>query len=95
MIILCECIGATAYRTVSSTFGGGSGPVFLTNLGCQGSESSLLNCSRSVFVGSYCTHGRDVGVKCERKAIPINFNHLFNELNQPYNISDDHYPLYQ
>ena len=55
------------YQTVRSTFGEGNGPIFLTNLGCQGSELSLLNCSRLVFVGTRCTHGRDVGVKCERK----------------------------
>ena len=60
-------LGVIAYRTVTSTFGQGSGPVFLTNLGCRGSENSLLSCSKMVFVGTYCTHGRDVGVKCERK----------------------------
>lgn len=67
IIIVTMLLGAVVYQTISSTFGEGSGPVFLTNLGCQGSESSLLNCSTSVFVGSYCTHGRDVGVKCECK----------------------------
>ena len=60
-------VGVVAYQTASSTFGQGSGPIFLTNIGCGGSEVSLLSCSNTVFVGSYCTHGRDVGVKCERK----------------------------
>ena len=65
-------IGVLAYSTASSTFGQGIGPVFLSNLYCDGTESSLLNCSRTVFVGSYCTHDRDVGVRCERKYYQYN-----------------------
>ena len=59
--------GVAYYQTATSTFGEGSGPIFLTNFGCDGSEASLLSCSNTVFIGSYCTHGRDVGVRCERK----------------------------
>jgi len=60
-------LGETAYRTASSRFGRGSGPVFLSNVGCSGSEENLLQCSHTVDVGSYCTHSRDVGVRCERE----------------------------
>ena len=63
-------LGATVYAS-SSTFGAGSDPVFLSNLHCVGSEANLLECSNSNFIqlGSnrYCTHSRDVGLKCERK----------------------------
>ena len=70
-IIIIDNVGVVAYSTVSSTFGQGSGPIFYTNLGCRGLEPSLLDCSKTVFIGSYCTHGRDVGVKCERKQFVI------------------------
>ena len=60
-------IGILVYSTVSSTFGHGSGPIFLTNIHCSGSETSLLNCSKTVFTGHSCTHEHDVGVRCERK----------------------------
>jgi deleted-in-malignant-brain-tumors protein 1 len=63
-------LGATVY-TSSSTFGAGTDPVFLSDLQCVGSEANLLECRHSNFVqlGSnrYCTHSRDVGLRCERK----------------------------
>ena len=57
------------YQTAYSLFGQGSGPIFLTNVHCSGSEMSLLECPRTVFVGTACTHSRDVGLRCQRKLI--------------------------
>lgn len=52
--------------TTASTFGLGSGPVFLSDVHCTGSEAILLDCRHTVIaLGSYCTHNRDVGVRCE------------------------------
>lgn len=48
-----------------AVFGQGKDPVFLADLGCTGTESNLLECPNTPFVGTYCTHGRDVGVRCE------------------------------
>ena len=42
-------------------FGGGMGPVFLTNIVCTGNESSLFECDR---YGSGCFHHGDMGVTC-------------------------------
>ena len=56
--------GLTIYHR-STQFGQGTGPIFFTNIGCSGTESSLLECSRSVFGVTLCTQSRDVGVKCE------------------------------
>jgi hypothetical protein len=39
--------------------------VFLGSVQCTGSEENLLQCSNTMFVDSYCTHERDVGVRCE------------------------------
>ena len=41
--------------------------MFLSNLYCVGSEDNLLQCPHTVFVGTSCTHARDVGLYCERK----------------------------
>ena len=58
----------TLYQTARSQFvGEGSGPVFLSDLSCSGSEQTLLECPHQIFVGSYCSHARDVGLRCERK----------------------------
>ena len=68
--------GATIYGS-SSTFGSGVDPVFLSNLGCSGSEMTLLQCSHSNYIqlGSvtYCDHNRDVGLKCQRRLFMCHF----------------------
>ena len=43
----------------------GSGPIFLDQLQCSGSEQSLLDCSTFTDVGLHsCNHAMDAGVKC-------------------------------
>ena len=51
---------------VSAHFGHGNGPIWLDNLHCTGSESSLLNCTHDGIgvYGHYCRHDHDVGVEC-------------------------------
>ena len=60
--------GAVVYSS-SSSFGPGSGPVLLSNVRCAGSETNMLECRNTMFVGSYCSHDRDVGLRCEGKTI--------------------------
>lgn len=55
------------YEMDSSPFGEGSGSVFISDLGCTGTEEDLLQCSHTVNIGSGCSHERDVGLRCERK----------------------------
>ena len=68
-------VGGIQYS--SSTYGQGSGPIFLGYMYCSGSEDSLLKCRRSVFnvVNGGCTnHYYDVGLKCERKFLLRHYN---------------------
>ena len=46
------------------TFGRGTGPVFLYDLRCSGTESSLLSCSHSGIWFNWCSHYSDAGVVC-------------------------------
>ena len=50
--------------TDQASFGQGNGPVFLSNVGCTGNESSLLNCSNQGIGVVYCLDFNDVGVIC-------------------------------
>ena len=78
------------YRTANTLFGQGSGPIFFTNVHCSGSEMNLLECPRTVFVGTTCTHSRDVGLRCQRKQVDQNLLHIMycvhNNIHQTLSI---------
>ena len=48
----------------NAQFGAGAGPIYLDNVACSGSESSLLDCPRRSFVSCYSWNG-GAGVRCQ------------------------------
>ena len=46
-------------------FGTGSGPIFLDDVVCRGTESSLLQCNTKPIGQHDCNHSEDAGVRCE------------------------------
>jgi hypothetical protein len=55
---------APTYLTWAS-YGRGTGPVYLENLGCIGNETMLLDCVHREPIGTgSCTHAQDVSVDC-------------------------------
>jgi len=46
-------------------FGAGVGPIHLDNVGCTGTEGSLIECPHSSFVSCYSGHSEDAGVRCQ------------------------------
>ncbi|XP_070566354.1 scavenger receptor cysteine-rich domain-containing protein DMBT1-like isoform X2 [Ptychodera flava] len=65
--VVCAHLGYDAALNFAGQahFGRGSGQIWLTNVQCNGDETSLFDCSHSDWndVGS-CSHGDDVGVVC-------------------------------
>uniref|UniRef100_A0A3B4DWN1 SRCR domain-containing protein n=1 Tax=Pygocentrus nattereri TaxID=42514 RepID=A0A3B4DWN1_PYGNA len=45
-------------------FGSGSGPVWMDDIDCSGSESTLKNCRSGRWGKNNCDHNKDVGVIC-------------------------------
>ena len=45
-------------------FGQGSGPIFLDDVSCTGTESSVLGCSHRGIGVHNCGHYKDAGVVC-------------------------------
>ena len=42
------------------------GPIFMSYVGCSGSENNLFECSyNQPFHYSYCSHSVDAGLSCE------------------------------
>ena len=53
----------------SARFGGGSGPIWMSDLTCAGTEASLFTCTSNTPLGSVqntttCTHLNDVSIRC-------------------------------
>ena len=44
-------------------FGAGVGAIYLDDVGCGGSESTLTDCSHNSFIS--CRHHEDAGVRCQ------------------------------
>ena len=51
--------------TSTSYYGQGSGGIFLDQVNCDGTESSLISCSSSGVGVHSCDHSRDAGVRCQ------------------------------
>ena len=55
-------VGATARP--NAAFGQGNGPVFLTDVTCNGLEERLLDCMMGDIESNNCGHHQDAGVVC-------------------------------
>ncbi|XP_077986428.1 scavenger receptor cysteine-rich domain-containing protein DMBT1-like isoform X2 [Glandiceps talaboti] len=78
--VVCRKLGYGEFITVrdSSYFGEGTGRVWLDDLGCDGTESSLSNCAHRGWGNHDCYHGEDVGVSCSDTETQANDVRLVN-----------------
>ena len=54
-------------------YGQGSGPIWLENLQCIDTDTSISHCSHSIWGNNNCSHNEDAGVWC----VPSNGNLSF------------------
>ena len=65
--VVCRQLGLGSSGTAigSAGFGQGSGSIWLDNVTCTGSESTLASCGHpGVNITQFCSHNADAGVRC-------------------------------
>ena len=72
--VVCRQLGCGRALTATrrADFGLGSGPVWLGQVSCSGSESNLTECSHQGFSINNCIHDFDAGVVCEGECERVN-----------------------
>ena len=65
LLLLTQFLSVGSVALGGAYFGSGSGGIFLDNVMCRGTESSLLECSTNAIGQHNCDHSEDAGVRCE------------------------------
>ena len=54
-----------ATARTNAYFGAGTGPIYMVDVTCSSSKTSLLQCTSDPLLSGGCFHSQDAGVECE------------------------------
>ena len=63
--VVCSMLtGGLVGHFIGNLYGAGSGPIWLDNVQCNGTEKDISYCQHNVWGSHNCTHSQDVSVSC-------------------------------
>ncbi|EDV27497.1 uncharacterized protein TRIADDRAFT_53242 [Trichoplax adhaerens] len=79
-IVICRQLGFSSAANYSccAQYGQGSGTIWLDNVSCSGSESSISSCNHNSWGSHNCGHSEDVGVACINASNPCSSYPCYN-----------------
>ena len=60
--VVCRQLGYSTNNSVPLKFSQGTGSIYMDNVSCVGTESSLFTCNYTRYIN--CSYYKDVGVRC-------------------------------
>ena len=66
--VICRMLGLSPAQRIAN-YGSGSGQIWLDDVNCKGSESSINECTHRGFGSHNCGHDEDIGVVCTRSKL--------------------------
>ncbi|XP_027750887.1 macrophage receptor MARCO [Empidonax traillii] len=61
--VVCRMLGFS-HAVLAFTAGGGTGTIWLDEVICRGTESSIFDCAKNSWGSHNCNHNEDAGVEC-------------------------------
>ena len=74
-MVVCRMLGYSSVLAAHVKYGEGGGTVWMSNLACIGSESSISECPHIGWGQTSCSHSQDAGVTCGSEYRMCSFCH--------------------
>ncbi|XP_056144547.1 galectin-3-binding protein A-like [Lampris incognitus] len=88
--VVCRQLGFPAAKSTAAggAYGEGSGPIWLDDMNCEGTENFLSSCTFKGWAITDCTHKEDVGIVC-KTGLEMTLNVSKHSLDHSLGLSEE------